>query len=67
MNRETFDRLEEHFRAFIEPLLDKNDAEDLSFAWEFQKFLHTKKLKLLTAESQGIKKWKQSLLTKYVS
>jgi len=56
--------LEEHFRAFIEPLLDQNDAEDVSLAWEIQKFLHTKKLRLLTAENQGIKKWKQSLLSR---
>lgn len=64
MNRETVRRLEENFAAFIGPFLDENDAEDVSFAWEFQKFLHSKKLRLLTAEKESIKKWKQVLLSK---
>jgi len=64
LDREKFGRLEEHFRAFIEPLLDGNDPEDISFSWEFEKFLHSKKLKILTAEKEGVKKWKQALLSR---
>ena len=63
MNRETLKRLEESFNEFIAPLLD-DSSEDVSFSWEFQKFIHTKKLKLLTAEREGIKKWKQALLSR---
>jgi hypothetical protein len=29
--------------------------------WEWQKFLHTKKLRLLTAEKEGLNKWKEAL------
>ncbi len=62
--RETFKQLEDHFNAFIAPLLDEDNPEDLGISWEFKKFLHEKKLKLLTAENEGRKKWKESLLSK---
>ena len=64
MNRETLRRLEENFNSFIGPLLDENDTEDVSIAWEFQKFLHTKRLRILTAEQHTIKKWKELLLSR---
>jgi len=64
MNRETLKQLEENFNSFIGPLLDENDSEDVSLAWEFQKFLHTKKLKQLTIQRETLKKWKQALLSK---
>lgn len=63
-DRETYKRLEDHFNAFIMPLLNEDDPEDLSISWEFKKFLHSKKLKLLTEEEQGRKRWKERLLTK---
>ncbi|MDG6901678.1 MAG: hypothetical protein JRM80_06920 [Nitrososphaerota archaeon] len=64
MNRETLKRLEENYNAFIAPLLDDRDTEDVSLNWEFQKFAHTKRLRVLTAERDGIKKWKQVLLSR---
>jgi hypothetical protein len=64
MNREVLKQLEANFNEFIAPLLDDNDTVDVSFSWEFQKFIHTKKLKVLTAEREGIKKWKQVLLSR---
>jgi hypothetical protein len=64
MTREHLKALEENFREFIAPLLSDQDPEDVSFSWEFQKLLHIKKLKVLTAEREGIKKWKQDLLSK---
>ncbi len=63
-DRETFKQLEDRFNAFIVPLLNEDNPEDLSISWEFKKFLHQKKLKLLTAENEGRKKWKQALLSK---
>jgi len=64
LNRETLDQLERNFDSFIAPLLNDGDAEDLNLAWEFRKFLHLKKLKLLTAEKARMKKWKEMLLSR---
>jgi len=64
MNSESLKMLEERFFDFIVPLLDENDAEDFHIAWEFQKFLHMKKLKVLTGERENLKKWKQALLSR---
>lgn len=62
--RETFNQLEDHFNTFIAPLLNEDDPEDLSISWEFRKFLHLKKLRLVTAENEGRKKWKERLLSR---
>ncbi len=64
MNRETLKQLEEHFTAFIAPFLNEDDPEDLHMAWEFKKFLHSKRLKMLTSEKEGLKKWKEVLLSR---
>ena len=64
MNRENLKQLEEHFNAFISPFLNEDEPEDLNIAWEFRKFLHSKRLKMLTAEKEGLKKWKELLLSK---
>jgi hypothetical protein len=64
MNRTQLTQLEDNFKAFVAPLLDGNDPQDYHFIWEFQKFFHGKKLEVLTAESQGVKKWKELLLRK---
>ncbi|MDV3244324.1 MAG: hypothetical protein LYZ66_04010 [Nitrososphaerales archaeon] len=61
LNRETLDQLAKGFDSFIAPLLSDGDVEDVNLAWEFQKFLHLKKLKLLTAEREAVKKWKELL------
>lgn len=62
--RETLKRLEEHFDAYISPFLDDNDSEDVNIAWEFRKFLHSKRLQVLTAEKEGARKWKKMLLSR---
>lgn len=62
--KENLAKLEEHFDFFIVPLLNQNDPADLSISWEFKKFLHLKKLKLVTAENEVRKKWKERLLSK---
>ena len=64
MNRTQLNQLEANFKAFVFPLLNGDDPEDYHFLWEFQKFFHAKKLEVLTAESQGVKKWKELLLRK---
>ena len=64
LNRETLDQLEGNFDSFIASLLSDDEVEDVSFVWEFRKFLHVKKLKLLTAEKEGVRKWKESLLSR---
>jgi hypothetical protein len=61
MNRRQLSGLEDNFKAFIEPLLDGNDPEDYHFMWEWQKFFHSKKLRVLTAEKEGLTKWKEAL------
>jgi hypothetical protein len=64
MDRKSLNVLNENFKAFIVPLLNENDPEDYHMIWEFQKFFHLKRLKVLTSESQGVRKWKESLLSK---
>jgi hypothetical protein len=64
MDRKTLLQLQENFNAFIAPLLDEQDVEDVTLSWEFQKFFHTKKLKVLTAENEQVKKWKRVLLSR---
>lgn len=64
MNRETLSQLEENFKNFIGPLLDETDTEDVGLAWEFQKFIHMKRLRLLTMQNETIKHWKQALLSR---
>lgn len=64
LGREALRELEKNFAQFIAPFLDEGQTEDVSFTWEFQKFLHTKKLKVLTAEREGLRKWKEVLLSK---
>ena len=64
MNREKLTQLEENFRTYIVPLLNENDNEDYHFVWEFQRFFHTKKLQVLTAEKHDMKKWKELLLSR---
>lgn len=56
--------MQENFKAFIEPFLNENDAQDYHLVWEWQKFLHAKKLQVLTAEGELLKRWKESLLNK---
>jgi hypothetical protein len=53
-----------NFKTFVEPLLNGNDPEDYHFIWEWQKYFHTKKLRLLTAEREGMLKWKEALQSK---
>jgi len=64
MNRENLRQLEDNFRSFIEPLLSEKDMEDYHFEWEFQKFLHSKTLQVLTAEKEGLKKWKELVVSR---
>ena len=64
MNREKLIQMQENFKAFIEPFLNENDSQDYHIVWEWQKFLHAKKLQVLTAEVEIRKRWKESLLNK---
>ena len=64
MNRDELAKLEDHFRAFIMPLLREDDPEDYRFIWEFQKLAHAKKLRVLTAEHEFAKRLKQALLNR---
>ena len=64
LGREVLRRLEEAFDGSVAPLLDQNDPEDVNLSWEFRKFLHSKRLKVLTAERESIKKWKHVLLSR---
>jgi hypothetical protein len=64
ISREKLTQLEENFTTYIAPLLSEQDPEDIHLAWEFQKFLHSLKLKVLTAERSRIKKWKEELLSR---
>ncbi len=61
MDRKRLSSLNENFKAFVLPLLDDDDPEDYHLIWEFQKFFHQKRLKILTAESVGARKWKELL------
>lgn len=64
LDRKSLGALEENFKAFVLPLLDQNNPEDYHFIWEWQKFFHAKKLRVLTAESELVKRWKESLVAK---
>jgi hypothetical protein len=64
MDRKNLNTLINHFNAFIVPLLNQEDPEDYHMIWEFQKFFHAKRLKVLTSESETAKKWKESLLSR---
>ncbi len=64
MTRDTLRRLEEAFEGAIAPLLDEDDPEDVNLTWEFRKFLHTKRIRVLTAERESVKKWKQVLFNR---
>ena len=64
MDRKCLTSLNENFKAFIMPLLNEKDPEDYHLIWEFQKFFHSKRLRVLTAESEGAKKWKELLLSR---
>jgi hypothetical protein len=64
MSREKLSQLEDRFKEFIAPLLDERDAEDYRLFWEFQKFIHLRKLQALTAEHHSMKKWKELLLSR---
>jgi len=62
--RETLKGLEENFDTYISPFLDNDDPEDVNIAWEFRKYLHSKRLRMLTAERDGLKRWKEALLSR---
>jgi hypothetical protein len=64
MDRKNLNTLINNFKAFIVPLLNEDDPEDYHMIWEFQKFFHSKRLKVLTSESESAKKWKESLLSR---
>jgi hypothetical protein len=64
VTRDILRRLEVAFEDSIAPLLDEDDPEDVNLVWEFRKFLHTKRIRVLTAERESIKKWKQVLFNK---
>ena len=61
MDRRSLNTLGDNFNAFIIPLLDEEESEDYHLIWEFQKFFHSKRLQVMTAESEGAKKWKELL------
>jgi hypothetical protein len=64
VTRDILRRLEVAFEDSIAPLLDEDDPEDVNLVWEFRKFLHTKRIRVLTAERESVKKWKQVLFNK---
>ncbi len=64
MDRENLKKLEDNFRTFVQPLLNEKDMQDYHFLWEFEKFLNAKTLQVLTAEHEGMKKWKALLLSR---
>ena len=64
MTRDALRRLEVAFEGTIAPLLNEDDPEDVNLMWEFRKFLHTKRIRVLTAERESVKKWKQVLFNK---
>jgi hypothetical protein len=61
LDRKTLTVLNENFKAFIMPLLKADEAEDYHLIWEFQKFFHSKRLQIMTAEADGHQKWKALL------
>jgi hypothetical protein len=61
LDRKSLNLLNDNFKAFITPLLNEDDPEDYHIIWEFQKYFHSKRLKVLTAEAAGMRKWKELL------
>jgi len=61
MDRKTLNTLNDNFKAFILPLLNEENSEDYRLIWEFQKLFHSKRLQVMTAESKGIRTWKELL------
>jgi hypothetical protein len=61
LDRKSLSALNENFKSFIVPLLNESNPEDYHLIWEFQKFFHSKRLQVLTAESEGTRKWKELL------
>jgi len=61
MDRKTLSLLNDHFKAFILPLLNEDDPEDYHLIWEFQKLFHYKRLQIMTAESKTTKSLKEML------
>jgi hypothetical protein len=64
MNKDNLRNLESNFETYLVPFLDENDSEDLHLIWEFKKFLHSQRLRILTKEKEEMKKWKQLLMSK---
>jgi len=64
LDRKSLSALNDNFKAFIVPLLNENNPEDYHLIWEFQKFFHSKRLQVMTAESEGTRKWKELLQSK---
>ena len=64
MDRKTLNLLNDHFKAFILPLLNEDIPEDYQLIWEFQKLFHSKRLQVMTSESRGVRIWKESLQAK---
>jgi hypothetical protein len=64
LDKAKLQQLEDNFTSFISPLLDKENPEDYHFIWEFQKFYHSKKLQVITARNEEVKRWKALLLSK---
>jgi hypothetical protein len=64
MDRKTLAVLNDNFKAFIKPLLNEDEPEDYHLVWEFQKFFHSKRLQVMTAEAEGHQKWKALLQSK---
>lgn len=50
MDRKGLSALNDNFKAFIMPLLNEADPEAYRLVWEFQKFFHSKRVQILTAE-----------------
>ena len=64
MDRKGLNALGDNFKSFIMPLLNQDEPEDYHLIWEFQKYFHSKRLQILTAESAGMRKWKELLQSK---
>jgi hypothetical protein len=61
MNKEGLSKVDENFREFVYPLLDEDDEQDFHLVWEFEKYIHAKKLQMMTAEKVRLEKWKQAI------
>lgn len=64
MDRKGLSALNDNFKAFIMPLLNEDEPEDYHLIWEFQKFFHSERLRILNAEYAGVSKWKELLQSK---